>query len=305
MKLNMERYESALELARRQHGGGVIRKGSGNREAVKALQQRLSELGFAISTDGVFGEQTDKALRKFQDSRGAKIDGIVGKETLGKLLRAHKPDANPADTSIDAIQQVVAPGTPGVSQRSGTGLGRVKAQQRGGGASGGTRGRGKGAGGVGGTKKGPHGGTVDATGAERASAQTGPIGSTTPRVPTKASWERGGRRGSDPAAAASSQPQDNNPEFNRLHPRNAGKFAKKGDTGDNVSNTQEALNKTGNGELKVDGKFGPKTEKAVKGFQRKAGLTVDGIVGPKTSASLRRRLRLVKHVNVGGASVTR
>ncbi|MGG3846690.1 peptidoglycan-binding domain-containing protein [Aeribacillus composti] len=34
--------------------------------------------------------------------------------------------------------------------------------------------------------------------------------------------------------------------------------------------------------VKVDGVFGPKTEAAVKAYQRRHGLKADGIVGPKT-----------------------
>jgi peptidoglycan hydrolase-like protein with peptidoglycan-binding domain len=55
-----------------------------------------------------------------------------------------------------------------------------------------------------------------------------------------------------------------------------------GATGDAVRRAQRALRRTPDLGLTVDGIFGPKTEAAVKNFQRAKGLTVDGIVGPHT-----------------------
>lgn len=52
-----------------------------------------------------------------------------------------------------------------------------------------------------------------------------------------------------------------------------------------VREIQALLNRKG-ARLVVNGKFGPKTEAAVRTFQARAGLTVDGIVGPKTWAAL-------------------
>lgn len=50
--------------------------------------------------------------------------------------------------------------------------------------------------------------------------------------------------------------------------------------GNDVRTLQKKLN------IKVDGVFGPTTEKAVKEFQKKNNLSADGIVGPKTWSKL-------------------
>ena len=56
---------------------------------------------------------------------------------------------------------------------------------------------------------------------------------------------------------------------------------RRGSTGANVRYLQTAL-----GGLKVDGQFGPITDRAVRAFQSAKGLKVDGIVGPITWAAL-------------------
>lgn len=59
----------------------------------------------------------------------------------------------------------------------------------------------------------------------------------------------------------------------------------KGSKGNDVKDLQNALNKFGYG-LVVDGDFGPKTDSAVRDFQKNHGLKVDGKVGPLTWAEL-------------------
>ena len=50
---------------------------------VSILQGRLNELGFdAGRADGIFGRQTDTALREFQRGTGATVDGLCGPETF-------------------------------------------------------------------------------------------------------------------------------------------------------------------------------------------------------------------------------
>ena len=60
---------------------------------------------------------------------------------------------------------------------------------------------------------------------------------------------------------------------------------KKGSKGESVKLLQDLLGVKGY-ILKVDGDFGPNTEKAVKTFQSANGLVPDGIVGPLTWAAL-------------------
>jgi hypothetical protein len=58
-----------------------------------------------------------------------------------------------------------------------------------------------------------------------------------------------------------------------------------GDRGPEVVAVQRRLNQL-NGDLEVDGVFGPATRAAVVAFQAAAGLTPDGVVGPRTRAAL-------------------
>ncbi len=55
---------------------------------VRELQGYLNRLGFnAGREDGIFGEDTDRALRAFQHNTGLPVDGIAGSSTLSCLLR--------------------------------------------------------------------------------------------------------------------------------------------------------------------------------------------------------------------------
>ncbi|KSU88646.1 hypothetical protein AS180_06590 [Priestia veravalensis] len=55
-------------------------------DAVKALQQKLTSLGFNTQgVDGMFGSNTSAAVRKFQSANGLAADGIVGPNTYKPL----------------------------------------------------------------------------------------------------------------------------------------------------------------------------------------------------------------------------
>jgi len=61
---------------------------------------------------------------------------------------------------------------------------------------------------------------------------------------------------------------------------------RRGATGQAVREVQQRLKDWGYYGGAVDGQFGPQTEKAVRDFQSRNGLTVDGVVGPATWAAL-------------------
>ena len=61
---------------------------------------------------------------------------------------------------------------------------------------------------------------------------------------------------------------------------------RQGAKGEHVKHLQARLNALQKAGLVLDGDFGPKTDAAVRAFQRSKGLVVDGIVGPKTWAAL-------------------
>lgn len=66
----------------------VKKRAKGN--ITKLIQERLNSVGFNLSTDGIFGKGTEKAIKVFQKNRGLSQDGIVGKNTWSWLLRGTK-----------------------------------------------------------------------------------------------------------------------------------------------------------------------------------------------------------------------
>lgn len=57
---------------------------------VSQIQKSLVASGYLSGTDGVFDEKTQEAVRQFQQTKGLKVDGIVGENTLTAL--AEKPE---------------------------------------------------------------------------------------------------------------------------------------------------------------------------------------------------------------------
>ena len=65
---------------------GLIRKGDRGSD-VKLLQHRLNILGSQLTEDGIWGVQTDSAVRGYQYRAGLTVDGVVGPKTQAALVR--------------------------------------------------------------------------------------------------------------------------------------------------------------------------------------------------------------------------
>ncbi len=60
-------------------------------EDVRGLQQALNTRGFTLNADGIFGNDTDQAVKQFQEQQGLTADGIVGPATRAAMERGETP----------------------------------------------------------------------------------------------------------------------------------------------------------------------------------------------------------------------
>jgi peptidoglycan hydrolase-like protein with peptidoglycan-binding domain len=121
----------------------TLRRGSRG-EAVRVLQQSLGMSGNAV--DGVFGSNTEAAVRQFQQNAGIQADGVVGRQTLsalqnravtggpgttntapGRLGNAPAPAARPAARLVDpqaaaAVAKTDARGRTRIGTDAGDGM---------------------------------------------------------------------------------------------------------------------------------------------------------------------------------------
>lgn len=65
----------------------VLKRGSAGLD-VQALQQSLNVIGVKCDVDGIFGPNTEKAVKTFQTAYGIDSDGIVGDATRAKIDEA-------------------------------------------------------------------------------------------------------------------------------------------------------------------------------------------------------------------------
>jgi len=66
---------------------------------VKEAQARLVELGYEVAVDGVYGEGTARAVRRFQRDRDLPADGELNAKTLAALFG--RPTANNPNENVE------------------------------------------------------------------------------------------------------------------------------------------------------------------------------------------------------------
>ena len=250
----------------------VLSSGSEGRQ-VQLLQQALG----GITVDGIFGPETEAAVRSFQASRGLSVDGVVGPQTSAALR---------SDSAGKAFISDVNTLVPGTSTLAGTTTASTSTQSYSGGTSTATDQA------VTSSSSAiePEASTSNATqpsstdavkqlqialhvsadgdfGPETAAAVKrlqARHGLTADGVVGASTWSVIGVQHQEtltpPPAAAETPANDTTKGL----PVNA------------VEQLQSALH------LTADGEFGPETEAAVRRLQARHGLTVDGIVGPST-----------------------
>ena len=89
--------------------GAVVISIGDRGEDVRALQQRLKDLGYYNgSVDGIYGEGTYEAVRQFQLNNALAADGIAGDVTIGALgLTLGGDRRNISDADVEIIARAI------------------------------------------------------------------------------------------------------------------------------------------------------------------------------------------------------
>jgi peptidoglycan hydrolase-like protein with peptidoglycan-binding domain len=221
----------------------VLSSGSQGRQ-VKLLQKALG-----VKADGVYGPETEAAVRSFQASRGLSTDGVFGPQTGAALHSqlASKTLMTAFDSQVpgEAPQASVCPsGCEATEAPSGPVASDATVPS-----------------------------TVEtATAGAGAGSSAETTESASESLATPESGAASGATNTATSTGGSAIPEETAPAEAAEQQQRAGEE----EAAHAVQQLQAALH------LPVDGDFGPETEAAVRRLQARHGLSVDGVVGPAT-----------------------
>lgn len=233
---------------------------------VQLLQQALG----SVKVDGIFGPETEEAVRSFQAKRGLAVDGIVGPQTSaalrgGATATASIAGVSPSEGTTTPVANTTGQGS-GTEAGSGAALeGAVRRLQS--------------------ALKLPVDGNFGPETEAAVRRLQARHGLTVDGVVGPETWGLIGVQGEEtltPPASALPAHEAQTPVAQSASNGGGGSGAGGGGGGgaSAVDRLQSAL------KISPDGEFGPATEAAVKRLQARHGLTPDGIVGPATWAIL-------------------
>lgn len=234
--------EPVFSDPKKQGNRGVLSRGDIGND-VKFLQQKLKGLGFDPGKiDGIFGQLTTDAVERFQRSARLEVDGVVGPKTM-KSLESYK--------ATTKIEQGAPSDEP--NEKEDQFLGETRKMLRF-------------------IKPMMRGNDVKTVQQKVGALVDGVFGVETERLVMEFQQKQGIKAdGIVGPITWKALDQTKKPLYKRLLSYQSPIMR-----GEDIKQVQQALN------IEVDGLYGRNTEKAVRGFQKKAGLHIDGIVGPQT-----------------------
>jgi peptidoglycan hydrolase-like protein with peptidoglycan-binding domain len=236
----------------------VLTAGAEGRQ-VQLLQAALG----GIKVDGIFGPETEEAVRSFQATRGLTVDGIAGPQTFAALNGGGGAGSHRAFASNISAP---APETPAGEHEGAPSEGHAVRQLQSA---------------LHLSVDGEFGPLTEAA-VRRLQARHG---LTVDGIVGPATWAVVGVHGEEtltppPSALPAPPAHHHHHHAAAAAPSGEATGGEEGASSDAVARLQSAL------KLPVDGEFGPATEAAVRRLQARHGMTVDGVVGPATWAIL-------------------
>ncbi|MGI6648606.1 MAG: L,D-transpeptidase family protein [Bacillota bacterium] len=251
---------------------------------VRDVQQRLTELGiFRGAVDGIYGPDTETAVREFQRQNGLAIDGIVGPNAYQALFPGYPGGKGQLSITIDVTSRILELKRNGQTVKTyPVAVGKPETPT-------------------------PIG---DWTIVQKTLNPGGPFGARWMRLSVP--WGGYGIHGTD---NPSSIGQAASHGCIRLHNQDVielydmvplgtlvkiigsvitGRILRVGSQGGDVREVQQRLKILGYYQGDIDGVFGPITEQAVRAFQRDQGLEPDGVVGPDTYNALQKTWDIIQ-----------